>query len=312
MPAIGMLLFFSMSAQASAQELPRTPTTNDGPNMGEPSQRSAKDTGSQGASTQTAEVPTPAAAKIDDAKSTAPQVASITPEQNYILGPHDVLQIDALGRTDFSAKAEVGSDGTIQLPLLGTVTASDRSALQLRDEITAALQKGGYFSKPIVQVVVISYASRYVTVLGNVRAPGLIPMDRPYRLSEILARVGGIGEGGADYIIVRSGKGADHRYATKDLATGDDLADPYAQPGDKIFNPKADIFYIKGHVKTPGAYPLTPDMTLIMAVARGGGVTDQGSEDDINIIRNNVKTEPKDLNIKIEPDDVIDVGEGWF
>jgi polysaccharide export outer membrane protein len=242
----------------------------------------------------------------------AASAQSATPEQNYILGPEDVVQVDALGRSDFSTKAKIGTDGTIQLPYLGTTQAANRSTAQLRDEITQALLKGGYFAKPIVQVEVISYASRYVTVLGSVVNPGLIPVDRPYRLSEIMAKVGGIREGGADYIIVRSPNGTERTFSIKNLATGDGIADPYAQPGDKIFSPQMDIFYIKGQVKAPGGYPISPDMTLVMALARGGGLTDQGSDTHIKIVRKNATITPRDLNVKIEPDDVIDVGEGWF
>ena len=109
---------------------------------------------------------------------TQPQAqTSALPDQGYILGSEDVLQIDVLGRSDFSIKGKVGTDGKIQLPLLGSVTASDKTVLQLGDEIRQALQKGGFFTKPIVVVQVVSYASRYVTVLGAVGAPGLIPVD---------------------------------------------------------------------------------------------------------------------------------------
>src|SRR3954462_7910432 len=112
------------------------------------------------------------------------------PDQAYILGPEDVVQVEVLGRTDFTTKTKIGVDGKIQLPLLGAVPAADRTVLQLRAQITEALQKAGFFNRPIVEVQVASYASRYVTVLGAVGSPGLIPVDRPYRLSEIIARVG--------------------------------------------------------------------------------------------------------------------------
>src|ERR1700742_2681448 len=91
-----------------------------------------------------------------------------TPDLGYILGPEDVIQVDVLGRSDFSAKSKVGTDGKIQLPLLGSVDASNRTVLQLSDDIKRALQKGGFFTQPIVAVQVVSYASRYVTVLGAV------------------------------------------------------------------------------------------------------------------------------------------------
>jgi polysaccharide biosynthesis/export protein len=241
----------------------------------------------------------------------APAAGTATPEGGYVLGQEDVLQVDVLGQSDFNTKVKIGSDGKIQLPLLGSVMASDRTVLQLRDQIRDTLIKGGYFNRPIVEVEVVSYASRYVTVLGAVGSPGLIPMDRPYRLSEILARVGGARQDGADHVIVRS-KTGEKSYAIRDLATGDDAHDPYVQPGEKIFIPTADLFFIKGQVKAPGTYPLIPHMTLLMAIARGGGLTDLGSDSHVKVIRKNVPITPKDMSMEILPDDVIDVGEGWF
>jgi polysaccharide biosynthesis/export protein len=241
----------------------------------------------------------------------APTQAAGMPDQGYILGAEDVVQVEVLGRTDFTTKAKIGADGKIQLPLLGAVPASDRTVLQFREQIRDALEKGGFFNRPIVDVEVVSYASRYVTVLGAVGAPGLIPVDRPYRLSEIIARVGGVKENGADHVVLRT-KSGERNYAVKDLATGDESHDPYVQPGDKIFAPNGDVFYIKGQVKAPGSYILLPHMTLTMALARGGGITDLGSDSHIKVIRKHVEMSPKDLNIEVLPDDVIDVGEGWF
>ena len=245
------------------------------------------------------------------AAAPAPAQPAGMPDQAYILGPEDVVQVEVLGRTDFTTRTKIGADGKIQLPLLGAIPAADRTVLQFRDQVRDALQKGGFFNRPIVDVQVASYASRYVTVLGAVGSPGLIPVDRPYRLSEIIARVGGVRESGADHVVLRT-KSGERNYTVKDLATGDDSRDPYVQPGDKIFAPNGDVFYIKGQVRAPGSYILLPHMTLTMALARGGGITDLGSDSHIKVIRKNVEMSPKDLNIEILPDDVIDVGEGWF
>jgi len=255
--------------------------------------------------------PAPAPATVPALAQPALAQPAGMPDQGYILGAEDVVQVEVLGRTDFTTKTKIGADGKIQLPLLGAIPASDRSVLQLREQIRDALQKGGFFNRPIVDVQVVSYASRYVTVLGAVGSPGLIPVDRPYRLSEIIARVGGVRENGADHVVLRS-KTGERNYAIKDLATGGEGLDPYVQPGDKIFAPSGDVFYIKGQVRAPGSYPLLPHMTLTMALARGGGITDLGSDSHIKIIRKTAEMSPKDLNIEILPDDVIDVGEGWF
>jgi polysaccharide biosynthesis/export protein len=246
------------------------------------------------------------------AAAAPPNTPATPPDQAYILGPEDVIQIEALNRTDFTVKAKIGPDGTVQVPYLGTVNASNRTVAKLRTEITDALQKGGFFSKPIIQIEILSYASRYVTVLGFVGTPGLVPVDRPYRLSEIMARVGGVRDGGADYVTLRTADGKTKDVTIQDLATGDVDLDPYVQPGDKIYSPKAEVFYIRGQVKGPGMYALTRGMTLQMAISKGGGLTDQGSESDIKITRNNQEISPSDLNMKVEPDDIIDVKSGWF
>src|SRR6185312_505971 len=74
----------------------------------------------------------PAAAPAAGAQAPATQSASAA-DLGYILGAEDVVQVDVLGRSDFSAKSKVGTDGKIQLPLIGSFPAANRSVLQLRE-----------------------------------------------------------------------------------------------------------------------------------------------------------------------------------
>jgi polysaccharide export outer membrane protein len=233
-------------------------------------------------------------------------------DQNYIIGPGDTVEVDLLERTDFNTKAKVGTDGMIQLPYIGSIAAADRTTQKLSDQIGAALIKGGFFSHPILSVQVVSYAARYVTVLGAVAQPGLVSIDRPYHLSEIIARVGGVKDSGADYVIVRPAKGPERHLSIRALATGEASDDPFVSPGDTIFNPIAELFYISGQVKSPGAYAIISGMTLRMAIGRGGGLTDLGSDHGIKITRGGHKVGKVDLDSKIEPGDVIVIGERLF
>jgi len=244
----------------------------------------------------------------------APAAASSAPvDKSYILGPEDVVEFEVLGRSDFKTRAKIAQDGTILLPYLGSVSASDRTTQQLAEEVTRALEQGGFFSHPILRVEVVSFASRYVTVLGAVGTPGLVPINKPYRLSEILARVGGIGGNSADYVVVRPEQGPEQRYSIKALVMGDISQDPYVEPGDKIFLPAAEIFYISGQIGAPGQYPLGPDMTLRMAVAKAGGVTQLGSLRRIKINRGGKKVSGRiDLDAKVQAGDVIEIGERIF
>jgi polysaccharide export outer membrane protein len=233
-------------------------------------------------------------------------------DQTYVLGSSDVIEVSVLEHTDFTTRGRIGEDGTIRLPFLGPVMAANRTAAQLGDDVAQALDKGGFFTHPIVKVEIVSYGSRYVTVLGEVGTPGIVPVDRAYRLSEILARVGGVKESGANYVVLRPADGAEQKLVIADIATGGVKEDPYVAPGDKIYSPKAELFYVSGQVNAPGTYPILPDMTIRMAIARAGGVNLQGSEKRLKLTRHGEKVPTVDLNDKIQPGDVLVVGESLF
>ncbi len=247
--------------------------------------------------------------------ATAPAAATLTVPDSassaYVLGRDDVVEVGLLGRTDFGGRARVQTDGTIQLPFVGKVPAADRTTSELSDAIRKSLQTGGFFADPVVTIEVVGYASRYVTVLGFVGAPGLVPINRPYRLSEILARVGGVRDGAADYLIVRSDNGTEKRPMIRDLATGDAAQDPYVSPGDKIYAPMAEIFYIYGQVNSPGAFAVQSGMSVRMAMAKAGGLSASGSDKKIDVTRAGKKIKLK-LDDKVEAGDVIVVGERLF
>ncbi|HEX4182358.1 MAG TPA: polysaccharide biosynthesis/export family protein [Caulobacteraceae bacterium] len=257
----------------------------------------------------------PAPLAMAQATQAAPTAGTPMPaqgDQNYIIGPGDTVEVDLLERTDFNTKAKVGTDGMIQLPYIGAIRAADHTTQQLSKDIAAALIKGGFFSHPNLSVQVSSFAARYVTVLGAVTSPGLVPIDRAYRVSEILARVGGVKDGAADYVVLRPAKGEERHLTVKALAVGGPTEDPYVSPGDTIYSPTAELFYISGQVKSPGAYALVSDMTLRMAIGRGGGLTDLGSDHGVKITRSGKKLSKVDLDSKIEAGDVIVVGERLF
>lgn len=232
-------------------------------------------------------------------------------EAGYVLGRDDVIEVTLVGRNDFSGRARVQADGTIQMPLIGKILASEKTTAEVADSIRTSLVKGGFFADPIVSVEIVAYASRYVTVLGAVGSPGLVPMNRPYRISEILARVGSVREGAADYLIVRTEKGEEKRLPIAAIATGDLTADPYVAPGDKIYAPVAEQFFIYGAVQSPGAFPLLTDMTARQALARGGGLTESGSDKKVEVTRAGKKVKLK-LDDKVLAGDVLVVGERLF
>ncbi|HEV2365927.1 MAG TPA: polysaccharide biosynthesis/export family protein [Caulobacteraceae bacterium] len=248
------------------------------------------------------------------ASTTVAEAPASSADSDYVLGPADVIEVSVLGRADFRARARINEAGTIELPYLGAVVAANKTTTQFADDVAAALEHGGFFEKPVVSVQIVSYASRYVTVLGQVDRPGLIPVDRPYHLSEILARVGGVKETGADYLVLVDPDGRTRRLDVTKLSTGDPSQDPMIAPGDRIFSPRAPLFYVNGQVRAPGTFPLQPEgLTVRMAIARAGGVSEQGSMGKVSVTHPGAPRAVKEsLDAKVEPGDIINVGTRLF
>lgn len=231
----------------------------------------------------------------------------------YVIGPEDVIEVSVLGQPEFTTRARVRTNGTIALPFIGELPVGGQTALTLSQEVGRKLKAGGYYSNPIVNVDIVGFASRYVIILGDIAQPGLQPVDRAYRLSEVIARAGGLRESGADFVLVRRANGEELKVPFQTLASGGIDEDPMVEPGDKIYVPSAELYYIYGQVGAPGQYPIkgAQAMTVRMALARAGGIGPNGSSKRIKVFRNGAETKIK-MDEPIKPGDVLVVGERLF
>jgi polysaccharide export outer membrane protein len=256
----------------------------------------------------------PPAASADAPPTITPLSAQpVVADASFIVGVGDVIDVGVLGRPETNARARVAADGTVLLPMIGSVQVSGKTTAQLGAELAKSLERSGYFVRPLMKVEVVSIASRYITVLGFVGRPGLLPLDRDYHLSEIMARVGGKSGGGGDELVLTHSDGKAERYRVDSLATGIG-GDPIIRNGDKIYIPSAteSVAYLTGQVKGPGAFTIIPNMTIRMAIARGGGMTEMGSDKKIKIVRGTTTIPRAKLDDPIKPGDVIDIGERLF
>jgi polysaccharide export outer membrane protein len=209
----------------------------------------------------------------------------------------------------------VGPDGDIVLPLIGAVKAVGLRPPQLAEQVRASLVKGSYYANPVIRVEVVLVASRYVTVLGQVGSPGLISLDRNYRLSEILAKVGArIGAGGGDYVVLTHEDGTQQKLRMTEIATGVANQDPVVLSGDKIFVPAAEneVIYVNGAVRAPGMFPIMAGMTVRTALARAGGVDENGSEGKFDLYRKGEKVRDATLDTPLQVGDIVKFGERMF
>ena len=121
-----------------------------------------------------------------------PQGQSPSTLDNYILSPNDIILVKVFEDPDLDSQHRISQDGTINFPLIGVVQISGRTVTQAANTIRERLLKG-YLRNPQVRVNVIEYASRRITILGQVGRPGsyLLPNEEHVDLLEAIAMAGG-------------------------------------------------------------------------------------------------------------------------
>jgi polysaccharide export outer membrane protein len=105
------------------------------------------------------------------------------------------------------------------------------------------------------------------------------------------------------------------RASIRDLEAGSQKQNIELRDGDTIFVPRAETIYVFGQVKSPGAYAIQKNTTVLQALSLAGGVTENGAMNRIKVVRI-LKGEKKELKVKltdiVSPGDTIIVPEKYF
>ena len=132
----------------------------------------------------------PAAAADPPAARTTGDVSPVSGE--YRLGAGDKLRIEVFKDAQLSQSVQIRPDGKITLPLIGDIEATERTPLELRDEITKALRE--FMTNPVVTVIVQEALSSQVFVTGEVAKSGPVPVHGPLNILQAIAIAGGVNE----------------------------------------------------------------------------------------------------------------------
>lgn len=109
----------------------------------------------------------------------------------YALRASDQISVNVFREPDLSLpEVMLGVDGSVSLPLLGTIPAAGLTTRELEQDISKRLLAAG-LRTPMVSVNIANYASHLVTVEGSVENPGVYAFQPGARLSSALAMGGG-------------------------------------------------------------------------------------------------------------------------
>ncbi|WP_407279863.1 polysaccharide export protein EpsE [Aromatoleum evansii] len=260
-----------------------------------------------------AQVPPPAPAAV-----AAPVGADA---REYVLGPGDIVRISVFQNPDLTTEGRVSETGALTFPLIGSIPLGGLTVSAAEALIAERLRTGGFVLQPQVTVLPVQIRGNQVAVLGHVNKPGRYPLDTfNVRVTDMLANAGGIATGGDDVIVLVGTRDGQPIRQELDLPAlfqrGDGDANMMLSPGDVIFVRRADVFYIYGEVQKPGAFRLERNMTVMQALATGGGPTLRGTVRGLRIHRRGADgkvavIEPT-LEDRLRPDDIIYVKESLF
>lgn len=107
------------------------------------------------------------------------------------IGPGDVLEVQVYGDEKLSTKGKVLGDGTLAMPLLGSVAVAGKTPDGLARWLESALQQ--YVKAPSVTVM-LEESQVSVAVIGEVKEAGVIALDAPATVLQALAKAGGLTE----------------------------------------------------------------------------------------------------------------------
>jgi polysaccharide biosynthesis/export protein len=254
-----------------------------------------------------------------------PRLPPAAPDSSgYVIGAGDQVQMGVYGYEEYTRTLLVLPDGTINLPIIGTITVTGKTTTQLAQFITTELSN--YLVDPVVTVSLVNLRPITVTVAGEVQRPGPLQLrgtavtggaianaDQTPTLSVALLQAGGVtrvadirkvvlkrsqpnGETTTTTINLLDALQSDVGFVNKVLQDGDTIFIPKLAADEMIdrrliarssFSPTTVRVRVVGEVKAPGQVQVPPDSTLSSAVAIAGGPTDKAQLKQVTLVRLN-------------------------
>lgn len=218
---------------------------------------------------------------------------SVTPlkaSESLLIGPGDQLHVQVADTPEMDQHPRVTDSGEVPIEAVGNVKVAGLipadAAKAIQDQLVAA----HYMRHPTVLVTIEQFATQTVSVLGEVRTPGAVPITTPRSILDVLALAGGLTQTADRNIVIQrrgdAGTRVHYNYSNNADAAVDRQV--LVNPGDTVLVPKAGIVYILGNVNRPGGYPMTNNeskMTMLEALALAGGVSNSAKQSAARLIR---------------------------
>jgi polysaccharide biosynthesis/export protein len=215
-------------------------------------------------------------------------------DENYRLGPGDVLVLILTGDVERAYTLEVTREGFVVIPQVGQVYVANLTLGQLQDQLFSRLGRvysgvrRGANATARFQLSLAKLRNIQVYVAGDVVRPGAYQMSAAGTvLNALYAAAGPTVNGSFRHVEIRRGRALVDSLDLYDyLLHGSNPSDIRLQTGDVVFVPVHGGFAsVTGKVQRPAIYELRPGETLRDAIAFAGGFDPSAVETRVTIHR---------------------------
>ena len=201
----------------------------------------------------------------------------------------DLLDLNVFDTPELSAKLRVDEQGKVTLPVAGTLPVLGLTAEQAGLAIEARFRDTDVLKDPHVSVTVLEFSTQGVTVLGEVKNPGVYPLLGAHGLLDLISAAGGETTTAGKDVTVTHREDPDHpvivKIESKPSSTAAFNVD--VRPGDTIMVSHAGIVYVVGDVGKPGGFLIENNdrLTVLQAIALAQGTNRTASLNHAKLIR---------------------------
>jgi polysaccharide export outer membrane protein len=160
---------------------------------------------------------------------------------------------------------------------------------------------------PQVTVLVKEFATRSVSVSGEVQHPGVYPMLTTKSILDVVALAGGWTNLADSRVTIKHRSGQEEQITVR--LKGDDAEEALAHnvlvyPGDLVVVPRAGLVYVLGDVGRPGGFVMQDNgsITLVQALAQAGGANHTAAVNSAVLLH---KTETGYSREKVKLDELV-------
>lgn len=205
------------------------------------------------------------------------------------IGAGDLMEMSVFDTPELSGKLRVSNSGDIILPLVGSLHVAGLKAEEAQNLIRQKLIAGGFLKDPQVTVFIAEYATQNVSVLGEVKNPGIYPAFGSHHLLDYISLAQGLTPLASTRVTIAHAGNPDEPHLVK-MTTGmtpKPENNPEILPGDTIYVERTGVIYVIGDVAHPGGFPMDHDeqLTILQAVALAQGTNPTAAKGSVKLIR---------------------------